>query len=121
MGVKPVPRGLLLCSVRFSVRVPLKYVACFSYASNMRRLSAIFHDQPETPLERAVYWTEYVLRHGGAPHLRSVAVDLPLYQYLLLDVGLVLLLLLGTVLAALVLLTRLLWRVVRNKSKQKQQ
>nr|CAD7606441.1 unnamed protein product [Timema genevievae] len=92
-----------------------------SYASNMRRLSAIFHDQPETPLERAVYWTEYVLRHGGAPHLRSVAVDLPLYQYLLLDVGLVLLLLLGAVSAALVLLTRLLWRVVRNKSKQKQQ
>nr|CAD7437952.1 unnamed protein product [Timema bartmani] len=49
------------------------------------------------PKERAVYWTEYVLRHGGAPHLRSVAVDLPLYRYLLLDVGLVLLLLLGTV------------------------
>nr|CAD7453224.1 unnamed protein product [Timema tahoe] len=92
-----------------------------SYASNMKRLSAIFHDQPETPLERAVYWTEYVLRHGGAPHLRSVAVDLPLYQYLLLDVGLVLLLLLGAVSAALVLLARLLWRVVRNKSKQKQQ
>nr|CAD7426443.1 unnamed protein product [Timema monikensis] len=92
-----------------------------SYASNMKRLSAIFHDQPETPLERAVYWTEYVLRHGGAPHLRSVAVDLPLYQYLLLDVGLVLLLLLGTVSAALVLLLRLLRRVLRNKSKQKQQ
>nr|CAD7426444.1 unnamed protein product [Timema monikensis] len=92
-----------------------------SYASNMKRLSAIFHDQPDTPLERAVYWTEYVLRHGGAPHLRSVAVDMPLYQYLLLDVGLVLLLLLGTVSAALVLLARLLWHVLRNKSKQKQQ
>jgi len=37
-------------------------------------------------MEQAVYWTEYVIRHKGAPHLRSAALDLAWYQYFLLDV-----------------------------------
>jgi glucuronosyltransferase len=51
----------------------------------MKKLSAIYRDEPETPLKRAVFWTEYVSRHGGAS-LRSVSADLPWYQYFLLDV-----------------------------------
>lgn len=39
-----------------------------------------------SPLDTAVYWTEYVIRHKGAPHLRTAAVDMPWYEYLLLDV-----------------------------------
>lgn len=38
------------------------------------------------PLEKAVWWTEYVIRHNGAPHLRSIAATMPWYQYFLLDV-----------------------------------
>jgi glucuronosyltransferase len=56
----------------------------------MKELSAVIRNQPQSALDRAVYWTEYVIRHKGAPHLRSVAADLPWYQYLLLDVILVL-------------------------------
>jgi glucuronosyltransferase len=52
----------------------------------MQQLSALFRDQPETPLQQAVYWTEYVLRHKGAHHMRSAALDLAWYQYFLLDV-----------------------------------
>lgn len=37
-------------------------------------------------IDKAVYWVEYVIRHKGAPHLRTVAVELTWYQYLLLDV-----------------------------------
>lgn len=37
-------------------------------------------------LDTAVYWVEYVIRHGGAHHLRTAAVDLTWYQYYLLDV-----------------------------------
>lgn len=44
------------------------------------------HDRPQTPQQALVYWTEYVIRHQGAPHLRVAAVDLNWYQYLLLDV-----------------------------------
>ncbi|XP_067012390.2 UDP-glycosyltransferase UGT5 [Anabrus simplex] len=57
-----------------------------SYAENAKRISAAFRDRPMSPMETAVYWTEYVLRHRGARHMKTAAVDLPLYQYLLLDV-----------------------------------
>lgn len=52
----------------------------------MYELSQIFKDRPMTPEELVVYWTEYVVRHNGAPHLMSAAVNMPLYQYLLLDI-----------------------------------
>lgn len=38
--------------------------------------------------EVAVYWIEYVLRHGGTKHLQSRAKDMPFYQLYLLDVWL---------------------------------
>ncbi|CAL4087206.1 unnamed protein product, partial [Meganyctiphanes norvegica] len=40
------------------------------YKSSASAVSKIIRDQPETPVERAVFWTEYVIRHKGAPHLR---------------------------------------------------
>lgn len=39
-----------------------------------------------TPAESVVYWTEYVVRHKGAPHLKSLAFDVTWYQYYTLDV-----------------------------------
>uniref|UniRef100_A0A1B6IDQ7 Glucuronosyltransferase n=1 Tax=Homalodisca liturata TaxID=320908 RepID=A0A1B6IDQ7_9HEMI len=56
------------------------------YRDNMRKLSLQFRDRPMTALQSAVYWTEYVIRHHGAPHLQPASVHLPFYQYLLLDV-----------------------------------
>jgi glucuronosyltransferase len=52
----------------------------------MKKLSAISKDEPQSSLNRAVWWAEYVIRHNGARHLRSAALDLAWYQYLLLDV-----------------------------------
>ncbi|KAJ4428440.1 hypothetical protein ANN_24477, partial [Periplaneta americana] len=62
-----------------------------SYRENVKKLSAVFRDQADSALERAVFWTEYVIKHKGAQHLRPASVDLHWYQYLLLDVMLVLL------------------------------
>jgi glucuronosyltransferase len=61
----------------------------------MKRMSALSKDEPETSLNRAVWWAEYVLRHNGAKHLRSAALDLTWYQYFLLDVAAFLCLLLA--------------------------
>lgn len=38
-----------------------------------------------SPSETVLFWTEYVLRHNGTAHMRSEALDVPLHQYLLLD------------------------------------
>jgi glucuronosyltransferase len=86
----------------------------------MKRLSAVFRDQPQTPLDRAVYWTEYVIRHKGAPHLRSAAVDLSWYQYLLLDVMLVLAT--GALLIVLssYLALRTLYKILTRKATKKE-
>ncbi|ODM89983.1 UDP-glucuronosyltransferase 2C1, partial [Orchesella cincta] len=61
------------------------------YAQKAKELSKLVKDLPQTPLEKAVYWAEYVLRHKGAPHLRSAARDLNFFQYYVLDVAAVLL------------------------------
>lgn len=41
------------------------------YQRNMDRRSQRFRDQPETPLQRAVWWVEYVLRDPDPTHLQS--------------------------------------------------
>ena len=58
----------------------------FRYKQNALAVSRMFHDRPMSPLNTAIFWTEYVIRHGGAPHMRSAALDLAWYQYLLIDV-----------------------------------
>ncbi|XP_068082903.1 UDP-glucosyltransferase 2-like [Anabrus simplex] len=57
-----------------------------SYRDNMKTFSAVYREEVGPSLDRAIWWIEYVLRHNGAPHLRSAALDLSWYQYLLLDV-----------------------------------
>ncbi|XP_049768000.1 UDP-glycosyltransferase UGT5-like [Schistocerca cancellata] len=56
------------------------------YRQQAQQLSRVFRDRPRAPLEEAVFWTEYVVRHGGAPHLRSPALHLSWLQLWLLDV-----------------------------------
>ncbi|XP_059525730.1 UDP-glucuronosyltransferase 2A1-like isoform X2 [Myotis daubentonii] len=57
-----------------------------SYKENAMRLSSIHHDQPIKPLDRAVFWIEFVMRHKGAKHLRPAAHNLTWVQYHSLDV-----------------------------------
>nr|XP_034991736.1 UDP-glucuronosyltransferase 2A1-like isoform X2 [Zootoca vivipara] len=57
-----------------------------TYKENAMRLSRIHHDQPIKPLDRAVFWIEFVMRHKGAKHLRAAAHHLTWYQYHSLDV-----------------------------------
>ena len=58
----------------------------FSYKEKAVWLSTIHHDQPVKPLDRAVFWIEFVMRHKGAKHLRPAAHDLTWFQYHSLDV-----------------------------------
>ncbi|XP_018324508.1 2-hydroxyacylsphingosine 1-beta-galactosyltransferase-like [Agrilus planipennis] len=56
------------------------------YKKGIKTRSDILHDQETKPVDRAVWWIEYVIRHKGAPHLKSVTLNLKWYQYILLDV-----------------------------------
>ncbi|XP_075140031.1 UDP-glucuronosyltransferase 1-2-like isoform X6 [Leptodactylus fuscus] len=57
-----------------------------SYKENIQRLSALHLDRPIHPLDLAVHWVEFVMRHKGAPHLRPAAHDLNWIQYHSIDV-----------------------------------
>ncbi|KAF4519859.1 UDP-glycosyltransferase-17 [Ephemera danica] len=80
-----------------------------SFSEMAQRLKKRIRDQPETPLERAVFWTEYVLRHEGAHHLRSAATRLYWFQYHMLDFAAFVLLL--TLLPVLVIRAGLLRKI----------
>lgn len=55
---------------------------------------------PMPTLERAEWWTEHMMRHCGARHLRALAVNISWAQYLELELVLILFLELLTLLMA---------------------
>ena len=57
-----------------------------SFANNMDTAHNQFIDQKETPLDRGIWWIEYVIRHRGAQFLKPQSLKLAFYQYHLLDV-----------------------------------
>ena len=61
-----------------------------SYREESMKRSTIMKDQETTPLDRALFWTQYVIRHNGAAHLKSSASKLSAIQYYLVDVAAIL-------------------------------
>ncbi|XP_044755760.1 UDP-glucosyltransferase 2-like isoform X1 [Coccinella septempunctata] len=57
-----------------------------SYKENVMHIEKLMNDSPVKGIDKAIWWIEYVIRHKGAKHLRSPSMDIPWYQYLLLDV-----------------------------------
>ncbi|CAH1797443.1 unnamed protein product [Owenia fusiformis] len=59
-----------------------------TYRENAKKAALIYHDQPIDPRKKSLYWIEYVIRHKGAPHLRSAGESqLSFFQYYLLDIA----------------------------------
>lgn len=56
------------------------------YGSNAEHFSRLYRDRPISSEDSAIYWLEYVIRHNGAKHLRSTALDLNIMEYYLIDV-----------------------------------
>lgn len=46
------------------------------YVENVKRVSQLVHDQREKPLDRAIWWIEWVLRHPNVNHTRSPVISL---------------------------------------------
>nr|XP_043883144.1 UDP-glucuronosyltransferase 2A2-like [Solea senegalensis] len=92
-----------------------------SYRENMKILSDLQKDQPIKPLDSAIFWIEYVMRHKGAPHLKSESYKMSFIQYYSLDVIAFLLLLCLPLSAISILAVRFLWQRVFCRSKVKKE
>jgi len=97
----------------------LSHLLDFSrYKGNVQKLSALHKDRPVDPLDLSVFWTEFVMRHKGAKHLKAAVHDLNWLQYFCLDV----IALLTTVVLVTVILTakclKLCFRKLSRKRKQ---
>ncbi|XP_028160100.1 UDP-glucuronosyltransferase 2B15-like [Ostrinia furnacalis] len=82
-----------------------------TYRKNVAKLRTLMQDQPDTPLERAVWWTEYAIRHSGARHLRSPSANVSWYDYFELELAAYLIFALLTVLSAIVFVGYLLFSI----------
>ncbi|KAK3895558.1 hypothetical protein Pcinc_000743 [Petrolisthes cinctipes] len=82
------------------------------YTEEVQQASRRIQDQPQSARDVAVFWSEYVVRHRGAPHLRSPAADLSWIQFLLLDVLTVLTL----TVTFLLLVTVWVWRWLSHRT-----
>ncbi|XP_051165290.1 UDP-glucosyltransferase 2-like [Leptopilina boulardi] len=54
------------------------------FRENVKKLSKLYYDRPLSPQDTAIFWVEYIIRHGNV--LRSPAIDLSWYQVQLLDI-----------------------------------
>ena len=87
----------------------------------VQKASDIVKSRPMTAQDTAAYWVEHVLKHGGE-HLRTGAMDMPLYQFLMLDILLFVLVvsfLSGYVLKTM--FTVVCRKCLRKQTKKKQQ
>ncbi|XP_063828978.1 UDP-glucosyltransferase 2-like [Ostrinia nubilalis] len=84
----------------FGVQQPVNELTKETLISNFRKVlepefrekvklrSKAWHDRPLSPMDAAVYWIEYAARNRNFT-LRTPAADVPLYQYINLDIALV--------------------------------
>ncbi|VEN46990.1 unnamed protein product [Callosobruchus maculatus] len=90
------------------------------YKQNVKRLGEIWVDHPLPSLNRTIWWIEYVIRHKGTKHLRSPTADVSWFEYLLIDVILVLLTIVSLALFILYVAIKFILRMIFGGRKLKQ-
>lgn len=92
-----------------------------SYADKMNEISSIYSDNLVHPMQEAMFWIEYVIRHKGAKFMKSHSIQMPYISYLLLDVLCVnLTVLLAFIITLLILLRRRLKSGENNSNTENQ-
>lgn len=84
-------------------------------------LSRRFKDRQNTPKEEVIYWTDYVIKHKGAQHLKTAALKLSWYQYLLIDIIITVVLIALVGLSVMVFLLKTIKNCVCNLRKSKKE
>ncbi|XP_035853021.1 UDP-glucuronosyltransferase 2A2-like [Sander lucioperca] len=92
-----------------------------SYRQKMKALSNLQRDQPMKPLDRAMFWIEFVMRHKGAAHLRTESYKMSVIQYHSIDVVVFLLAVILLVFTVFVSAVKFLLRKMFSRSKVKKE
>lgn len=70
-----------------SFETPLKEILTNpQYRQKVQELSELYRDRPQSAIDLACYWVEYVIRYKGAPHMHYQGADLNFFQEQMLDV-----------------------------------
>ncbi|XP_062405501.1 UDP-glucuronosyltransferase 2A2-like [Sardina pilchardus] len=113
VDIASLDRGVFLQALQEVLHEP-------SYRENMQRLSRLHRDQPMQPLDRAMFWIEFVMRHKGAAHLRTESYKMPWYSYHSVDVVVFLLTIMTTFVTAFVFGVKFLCTRICYNHKSKQ-
>nr|XP_044251378.1 UDP-glycosyltransferase UGT4-like [Drosophila takahashii]XP_044251379.1 UDP-glycosyltransferase UGT4-like [Drosophila takahashii] len=89
-----------------------------SYAKRAKEMSRSFRDRPMSPLETALWWTEYALRHRDTSHMRLNLDEIPLMRYYRLDSVLTVGIRFACVLGSITFLGWRLYRKRRNRQRR---
>ncbi|CAH0596439.1 unnamed protein product [Chrysodeixis includens] len=92
-----------------------KMLANPSYSIVAKELSKAYHHRQTKPKDDINFWVDHVVKTRGAPHLRSIALPIPLYQRYFLD----LLALIFISLVTLILIVRRILCSLTKKSNTK--
>lgn len=92
-----------------------------TYREKMKMLSDLHRDQPMKPLDRAMFWIEFVMRHKGAKHLITESYKMSNIQYFSIDVMAVLLAVILLVFTVFISAVKILGRCVFSRSKVKKE
>ncbi|XP_068624146.1 UDP-glucosyltransferase 2-like [Battus philenor] len=86
-----------------------------SYRQNIVYLREFMHDQPQTPLERAMWSIEHVLRHGSTYTLRTPAANMSWTEYYELEFILKCIALIITAFVFIVISVTFIWKDILKK------
>lgn len=78
------------------------------------QLRNIINDQPQSPLDKAIWWTEYVIRNKGAKHLRSPTANISWMKYLEIELVSTVTIILLIFITCLILIAKFLFRIFTN-------
>uniref|UniRef100_A0A667YZ80 Uncharacterized protein n=1 Tax=Myripristis murdjan TaxID=586833 RepID=A0A667YZ80_9TELE len=92
-----------------------------SYREKMQMLSRLHRDQPMKPLDRAMFWIEFVMRHKGASHLRTESYKMSKIQYYCIDVAAFLLAVVLLIAIIFISILRFLWQTLFYRDKMKKE
>lgn len=80
----------------------------------MKELDDFAKDQPMKPIDKAIWWIEYVIRHNGTTHLKGSLSGKSFYQHVF---PIEVLAVITVTVVCVIIVCQLLIRVLRSKAR----